>query len=567
MAINSAVVLWLLVIQPGWYLFFVGRMRRPNPDCPLPEGKVAMVVTKAPSEPWPVVRRTLEAMRGQAFDRPYDVWLADEDPDEATRRWCFANGVQLSCRKGVPDYHNRKWPRRARCKEGNLSYFYDRVGYAAYDFVVQLDADHVPEPGYLTEMIRPFADPGVGYVAAPSICDRNASESWAARARLHAEAGIHGALQAGYAGAGAPLCIGSHYAVRTRALREVGGLGPELAEDHSTTLLLNAAGWRGGFALEAIAHGDGPSGLADFLTQEFQWSRSLVNVLLTVTPRHWARLAPRAKLQFAFCQLWYVGLAVSMVLGYALPIIALANGVPWANVNLLEFYIYSWILLAASTVVGEWVRSQGWFRPAGVPLVSWEAGLYHLLKWPWVLLGIGYAVVDSVLKQEFAFKVTPKGAAGARPLPVAALAPGLLIAGIEASAALLVGAPGQVLGAYALALLYSATYLAATAAVVALHWRENRAAGARAGASAGAAVAPARAPAPVRVPVSCRAPASSGVRIPALARGRRGALWLKPVLAPVLTRVPTLVLVPAFGLLALYHGHSGAGRTHQGDQK
>jgi len=170
-----------------------------------------------------------------------------------------------------------------------------------------------------------------------------------------------------------------------------------------------------------------------------------------------------------------------------------------------------------------------------------------------------------VLKQEFAFKVTPKGAAGARPLPVAALAPGLLIAGIEASAALLVGAPGQVLGAYALALLYSATYLAATAAVVALHWRENRAAGARAGASAGAAVG--RAPAPVRVPVSCRAPASSRVRIPALARGRRGAPWLKPVLAPLLARVPTLVLVPAFGLLALYHGHSGAGRTHQGDQK
>src|SRR6185436_19158891 len=67
MAVNSAVVLWLLVVQTGWYLFFVGRMRRPNPACPLPEGRVAMVVTKAPSEPWPVVQRTLEAMLGQDF--------------------------------------------------------------------------------------------------------------------------------------------------------------------------------------------------------------------------------------------------------------------------------------------------------------------------------------------------------------------------------------------------------------------------------------------------------------------------------------------------------------------
>lgn len=481
MAVNSAVVLWLLVVQTGWYLFFVGRMRRPNLACPLPEGRVATVVTKAPSEPWPVVRRTLEAMLGQDFARPYDVWLADEDPDGETRRWCAAHGVRLSCRKGVPGYHNAKWPRRARCKEGNLSYFYDRVGYDAYDFVAQLDADHVPEPGYLTEMLRPFADAGVGYVAAPSICDRNAGESWAARARLHAEAGIHGALQAGYAGAGAPMCIGSHYAVRTSALRAVGGLGPELAEDHSTTLLLNAGGWRGGFALGAIAHGDGPAGLADFLTQEFQWSRSLVNVLLSVTPRHWRGLAPRVKLQFAFCQLWYVGLAASMLLGYALPIVTLATGAPWANVDLLEFFVHSTILLAASTAAAGWIRQQGWFRPAGAPLLSWESGLYHLLKWPWVLLGVGYAVVDSVLKHEFAFKVTPKGAGGARPLPVVALAPFLLIAGTEAGAALLVGPPSRVAGAYALTLLYSALYLVATVAVVALHRRENRPAPAAAG--------------------------------------------------------------------------------------
>ena len=148
----------------------------------------------------------------QDFPRPYDVWLADEDPDPATRRWCAARGVRVSCRKGVAGYHNPTWPRRARCKEGNLAYFYDRFGYAAYDVVAQLDADHVPEAGYLREVVRPFADPRVGYVAAPSVCDANAGRSWAARARLYTEATLHGPLQAGYAGGAAPLCIGSHYA-------------------------------------------------------------------------------------------------------------------------------------------------------------------------------------------------------------------------------------------------------------------------------------------------------------------------------------------------------------------
>ena len=140
--------------------------------------------------------------------------------------------------------HNKTWPRRTKCKEGNLAFFYDHYGYDKYDVVVQMDADHVPEPGYLEEMIKPFSDPEVGYVSAPSICDANADESFWARGRLYLESFLHGALQAGFY---APLCIGSHYAVRTKALKEIGGLGPELAEDHSTSLIFNSNGWRGVF--------------------------------------------------------------------------------------------------------------------------------------------------------------------------------------------------------------------------------------------------------------------------------------------------------------------------------
>lgn len=65
----------------------------------------------------------------------------------------------------------------------------------------------------------------------PSICAANAAQSWAARTRMYTEAAFHGVFQSGYTGALAPMCIGSHYAVRTAALKEVGGLGPELAED------------------------------------------------------------------------------------------------------------------------------------------------------------------------------------------------------------------------------------------------------------------------------------------------------------------------------------------------
>lgn len=217
---------WITLL-PSYFIFIFLNAKVVDRRSLLPRGRVAMVVTKAPSEPFAVVQKTLLAMLEQK-GLEFDVWLADEAPDAETLKWCGAHGVFVSTRQGVAEYHRKTWPRRTRCKEGNLAYFYDHYGYERYDFVAQFDADHVPEPDYLREIMRPFADPKVGYVSAPSICDANAGESWAARGRLYAEASLHGALQLGYNNGWAPLCIGSHYAVRTKALREVGGLGRSL---------------------------------------------------------------------------------------------------------------------------------------------------------------------------------------------------------------------------------------------------------------------------------------------------------------------------------------------------
>ena len=135
--------------------------RVPDKSIVLPAGlKAAMVVTRAPSEPFEVVSRTLLAMLEQAY--PHDSWLADEDPSPATAAWCQAHGVKLSTRRDHPEYQREDWPRRKRCKEGNLAFFYDTFGYLNYEFVVQMDADHVPSPGYLEEMLRPLADPAIG---------------------------------------------------------------------------------------------------------------------------------------------------------------------------------------------------------------------------------------------------------------------------------------------------------------------------------------------------------------------------------------------------------------------
>lgn len=414
--ILSTVVLgWIYFLQLYFVLIFLGAKRSAAPD-PVPgRYRVAMIVTKTPAEPLSLLQRTLRAMLAQ--DYPHDTWLADEDPSEETRAWCKKHGVRISSRKGVAEYHRPVWPRRTRCKEGNLAYFYDHWGYENYDIVAQMDADHAPQPGYLREALRPFADPAVGYVTAPSICSTNASKSWAARARMESEAAFHGVFQAGYTGAFAPMCIGSHYAVRTAALREVGGLGPELAEDHSTSMLMNAGGWRGVHAMDAIAYGDGPDTLADMITQEFQWSRSLMALLLIHTPRYLGRMPWRLRFQFIFCQVLYPMIALTAALIYALPIAALVFDTRFAEVTYPAFLAHSLPTVATILLFAAMIKRDGFFRPQNARVISWEKALFLLVQWPWVAWGCIMAVRDRLTGGFVDFRITPKGTAAVAPLP------------------------------------------------------------------------------------------------------------------------------------------------------
>jgi cellulose synthase/poly-beta-1,6-N-acetylglucosamine synthase-like glycosyltransferase len=474
LGIDSFLLGYVTVVMPLLPVWYLKRSRRIRRDVAVPSARVAMVVTKAPSEPWSVVLETLEAMRAQQYPLPYDVWLCDEDPTVEAERWCADNGVRLSTRRGVADYQRSSWPRREKCKEGNLAYFYDHWGYKEYDLVAQLDADHVPAPTYLAEMMRPFTSPAVGYVAAPSICDTNASHSWAARGRLYKESSLHGPSQAGCNDGFAPVCIGSHYAVRTAAIRQIGGIGPELAEDFTTSFLLNASGWEGAFALDAEAHGEGPPTFAAMLVQEFQWSRSLMTATLDLLPKKWAALPWRLRMRFAMALSYYPMLAVTTILGLALVPIAAVSGQPWMKVNYLEF-IGRWILLSLPLLAVTLIfRRKQALRPVDTKVLSWEVWLFALTRWPYVAWGICAAFKAKLRPSQVTFKVTPKGKHGLDRLPVRLVIPYLVVATVASGAVLLRSANRSVHGYVLLGLLQAATYLVVTLTVVVLHVRETR---------------------------------------------------------------------------------------------
>lgn len=467
----SLAIFWIYFLLAYFMLFFLnGTRRRPRPALQGPL-RVAMVTTKTPAEPLAVLKETLTAMLAQS--PPHDTWLADEDPDQETRTWCAAHGIRISTRKGVTEYHRKEWPRRTRCKEGNLAYFYDRYGYKAYDVVAQLDADHVPQPGYLEAILQGFSDPEAGYVSAPSICCSNADQSWAARMRLYAEAPFHGGIQLGYSAGWAPMCIGSHYAVRTRALRQAGGLGPELAEDHSTTMIMNSAGWRGVHAADAIAHGAGPACMADLATQEFQWSRSLTTLLLSYTPRYLKGLSPRLRFQFLLCQLWYPVFALFMALMYLFPIAALLFDIRFAGVTFLGFVLHALPSTAVVILFVYLMRARDTLRPYDAKVLSWERALFPCAQWPWVLLGCATAVADKLRGGFVDFRVTPKGGGAAPPVPLRVLLPYLVLALGAALPPLFVQDLTQAAGFVLLSLINAAVYTVLFAVIAVQHLREN----------------------------------------------------------------------------------------------
>jgi cellulose synthase/poly-beta-1,6-N-acetylglucosamine synthase-like glycosyltransferase len=463
---------WLFLLG-AYFLFFACRIYRPNPAMQLPELRVAIVVTKAPSEPWPMVEKTLRAMLAQDMPYKYDVWLADERPSGKTLRWCRGHGVRVSTRQGVADYHQPTWPRRTKSKEGNLAYFYDHYGYARYDVVAQLDADHVPSRTYLKEMVRPFADPSIGYVAAPSVCDANQDKGWTVKGRLHREASLHGAVQAGSNGGWAPLCIGSHYAVRTAALREVGGLGPDLAEDYSTTLWLQSAGWSGTFALDAEAHGDGPETFDDMITQELQWSRSLGTILTKWAPTKFRTVPWKARTRMTFALFFYLVQGVVCVASITLPPVGVLTGVAWGNTSFLQFYLHLWLPSLCLMGALSWLRRCGVLRPVGAKLWSLDMALFQLARWPWTTWGFFQGMWTGRKAAPKPFRVTPKGLNGVRPLSLKYLSP-LLVLAVEPLVILAIAPhPERALGMTIVLVMQSVTYLLVTVTIVARHLIAN----------------------------------------------------------------------------------------------
>jgi cellulose synthase/poly-beta-1,6-N-acetylglucosamine synthase-like glycosyltransferase len=262
--------------------------------------------------------------------------------------------------------------------------------------------------------------------------------------------------------------------VRTAALRDIGGLGPELAEDYSTTLWFQSAGWDGVFNIDAVAHGDGPATAEEMLVQELQWSRSLGTILVRWAPGRLRTVQWRARPRLAFALLYYPVAGLVVAMAAAAPMVGVLLRRSWGNTSLAGFYIHLWPHTVVSMALVVYLRRCRVLRPVNGKVWSWELILFQLVRWPWTLIGFFQGVYAGLRSKVVNFGVTPKSVPGARALPVRYVVPTLVLGLIPGWVVVLVRDPGPAIGLLVLAALQALVYLGCAGMVVALHLDGNR---------------------------------------------------------------------------------------------
>ncbi|KJE22364.1 glycosyl transferase [Frankia torreyi] len=405
------------VLLSSMYMLFVGHMRRPTPipvahaERAAPIGRVAVLSLTVPgSESLDIVRRQLVAMSRISY--PHDSWiLVDKISSPEIEALARSMGVKYFSRHdearwgkvGVAGWNRRFPPFKRKTKAGNVNSWLDAYGHN-YSHFTQLDIDHIPNPDYLDRVLGYFADSKVKWVQAPSVYGN--FTHWTARGAAEQELGLQGPLQMGFYGfSRTPFIIGSHCTYDTAAIREIGGFQPTRAEDHLDTVCLAARGYQGVFVPDILAVGDGPETFETYLSQQFAWAYSMIEVLLRHTPRLLRQYKPRQAMQFLFAQTWYTFWSLSMLILFTLPLISLCLNQRIAKVHYLDFVGHSFPMTAMAAAI--WLWSRPWHLPAGVRL-TWRGMVLHAARWIIVLS----ALVQVVLRVKKPYMITKKGVDG-----------------------------------------------------------------------------------------------------------------------------------------------------------
>jgi cellulose synthase/poly-beta-1,6-N-acetylglucosamine synthase-like glycosyltransferase len=167
-------------------------------------------------------------------------------------------------------------------KAGNLNH---ALRFSRAEFVLTLDADHVPRPEILERTMGYFDDDRLAFVQTPQTFYNH--DSFLFRRRrggLWSEQGMfYDVIQPAKNRWNAAFYVGTSAVLRRSALDAVGGFATgTVTEDLHTSLRLHARGWKSLFVPEPLAFGLEAQSLREFYRQRRRWATGSLSLLLRI---------------------------------------------------------------------------------------------------------------------------------------------------------------------------------------------------------------------------------------------------------------------------------------------
>jgi cellulose synthase (UDP-forming) len=315
------------------------------------------VLITACGEPEDLVITTVRAAREMRL--PHTTYVLDDGRSDALAALCEQEGVAYLRRDG-----------RAHAKAGNVNAGLART---SAEFVVILDADHVPEEDFLLQVLPHFVERDVAFVQSPQsyVNPVNLVASGAAEAqRIFYELVCPGKNHFN-----AAFCVGTNVMFRRAALEEIGGLWTDSnSEDLWTSLELHRRGWRSVYVPQVVARGLAPEDVGSYFKQQLRWATGGFEVLFRGRLLRRGGLTLDQRLQYCFVGTHFM-LSLAMMIFMLLPATYLLFGLSPIRAGGWDWAAH-YLPVLGLTLLVTWLQSGG-FKLAAI-VTSLGAGPVHV---------------------------------------------------------------------------------------------------------------------------------------------------------------------------------------------
>jgi cellulose synthase (UDP-forming) len=313
--------------------------------------------------------------------------MLDDGKRDEVKAMADALGIGYIRRKG-----------NEHAKAGNLNH---ALTVTDGEFILQLDADHVPLPNILDRLLGYFGDEKVAFVQSPQ--DFYNTDSFThvvneeGRSLWEENRIFFSLLQPGKDTWNAAFFCGSCGVLRRKAFDEIGGFSTKtITEDMETSIVLHGRGWRSVYHGETLAYGLAPSSAFAYHVQRLRWGQGSMQILRKLNPLFYPGLTVPQRLAYLSSTATYLD-GIQKLIFYLAPVVFFLTG--WLPVNVTNAQLVTRLIpYVLLTIISFEMLSRG----TGWILISER---YNMAKfWTYIRACSGFFA-----KKPLKFNVTPKG--------------------------------------------------------------------------------------------------------------------------------------------------------------